>query len=245
MKRSQIIAILIACALFTPLRAATLDSTWPWGFAGIDYVVQTAPYVDVKVEKEIDFDVYHFAAGGRNYLNAYVGNAPDFPMYKTETMQSRNQDPINGVPAETIIYKGSQGTKSRETLVTLRHSAEKWTSDYIHFFYSGDSSSDAFAADAVINSLAYVGNDPKLMPSMEHVVTLPGDWAKAVEVAEASSDARLKRHGRPWSDYQVTVSEDEKYYHVQFREISDKTEKHRLTFDVEVSRTTFQTVNIK
>jgi hypothetical protein len=245
MKRLHISAILIVCCVCGALRASASDATWPWGFAGIDYIVQTAPHVDVKLVKGFDFDVFQFESGGHNYLNAYVGNNPDFPTYKTENVQSRNQDAINGVPAETIIYKGSHGTRSRETLVTLKHSAQKLTSDYIHFFYSGDSPSDAIAADAVINSLTYVGNDPKLMPSMAHVVTLSGDWAKAVEVAEASSDARLKRHGRPWSDYQVTVSKDEKYYHVQFREISDKIEKYRLSFDVEVSRTTFQTVNIK
>ena len=237
--------MLLTCYLCSALRATASDATWPWGFAETDYAVQTAPHVDVKRVKGFDFDVYQFASGGRNYLSAYVGNNPDFPMYKTVVVQSRNQDPINGVPAETIIYKDSQGTKSRETLVTLKHSSAKLTSDYIHFFYSGDSAADAAAADAVINSLEYVGNDPNLMPSMVHVVTLPGDWAKAVAVAEASIDARLRRHGQPLSEYQVTVSADDKFYHIQYRQTSETIKNQRLRFDVEVSRKTFRAIAIQ
>jgi hypothetical protein len=133
------------------------DATWPWSFGGIDYGVQTAPHVIVKQVKGPDFDIYKFTANGRTFLSAYVGNDPDFPGVSSIKILSKNHDPVAGIPANTIIYQAPTGSRSRETLVTLKQVPGKF--QYIHFFYSNDSLPDAAAADKIIGSLEYFGID--------------------------------------------------------------------------------------
>ena len=155
MVRLFLCATLIACSLLSGNQAMAVDATWPWSFGGVDYGVQTAPHVTVKQVKGPDFDIYKFSANGRIFLSAYVGNNPDFPGVSPIRILSKNHDPVAGIPANTIIYQAPAGTRSRETLVTLKQVPGKY--QFIHFFYSNDSGPDAAAADKIIVSLEYFG----------------------------------------------------------------------------------------
>jgi hypothetical protein len=157
MARLYLCATLVAWTVLCGQSAMASDATWPWSFGGIDYGVQTAPHVTVKQIKGPDFDIYKFSANGRIFLSAFVGDHPDFPGDSPIKILAKNHDPVAGIPANTIIYQAPKGTRSRETLVTLRQVPGKF--QYIHFFYSNDSGPDAAAADKIIGSLEYFGID--------------------------------------------------------------------------------------
>src|SRR5579863_130550 len=120
MTRLFFCSILVACFILCGPRAMAVDVTWPWNFAGVDYGVQTAPHVTVKQVNGADFVIYRFMAEGRIFLNAYVGDNPDFPGDSSIKILSKNTRSVAGMPASTIIYQAPTGTRSRETLVTLK-----------------------------------------------------------------------------------------------------------------------------
>ena len=189
MKRSFLLAGLLACQIFSVPGAMAADATWPWAFAGIDYGVQTAPNVDVRLVKEIDFDVYHFVRDGHFILNAYVGNYPDFPSLSSCKMSSNDHHSINGLVAKTVIYKAPACAMSRETLVTLKHEPRQWI-QYIHFYYNLDSRSDAVAADAIIGSLEYFGLDQEPL-SFSATAQPPSLFGASPFSAQTSRDLKL------------------------------------------------------
>jgi hypothetical protein len=158
LRRAQLL-VCLSLLVFVGLLAgngfetASADAaTWPYVFAHGPYMVQTPPKMQVKQRQMADFDIYTFFLNKRSILSAYVGNNPDFPLFSSEHASSKNSDPVNDLVAQTIVYRHPASGLSRETLVTLKASSQPCC-QYIHFFYSNDSRSEAAVADSIIKSL--------------------------------------------------------------------------------------------
>ena len=147
------LAVVLALGpISTPTMTIAARAVRPYKFADIWYFVLTSPHVTVTRTRLVDADIYTFVIDHRDILGAYVGNNPQVPLFSTAKVSQKKRETIDGLRADTIIYKSPQG-RSRETLVNLSNSVPFTWGDYIQLYYENDTMPDAAAADEIIKTL--------------------------------------------------------------------------------------------
>src|SRR5579862_6335242 len=110
---------------------------------------------DVKKTTPIDFDLIGFKFQGSVILDAYAGNAPNFPLESDSFAGVKEErSSVNGLPVRSLTKKQAGGKFSRQVLLDLSSRQKNWPL-YVHLWYSDLSEHSAHLVDAMIGSVKY------------------------------------------------------------------------------------------
>jgi len=120
-------------------------------YQGYGFVVDIDTDVKVSVKNPVeDYFIYTFAYNNFDFLYAYVGNFPDYPIFHPIDV-TKQSFLINNMAAECMEWQDRKNTFSKECLIDL--GGDVYFPRYIHFWYQNLVSQDRQRADKIIASL--------------------------------------------------------------------------------------------